>query len=167
MLNSTQPTPATWVGAFSFRAHPTYNWHCLIWQAASLQAHGATFGSNRYFSGSFSPCRLCWQCRESSSMPAAATLQQQPRFTQRLALKETALHTHYTLSAIPSALIWEHPVAPLGNMMLFVDMKGKAIPELSAGKGRIFLFSKASRVLEPELFTALTWEKVEIKSVSC
>lgn len=51
--------------------------------------------------------------------------------------------------------------------MLLVDMKGKAIPELSAGKGRIFLSSKAIRVLEPELFTALTWEKVEIKSVNC
>lgn len=29
---------------------------------------------------------------------------------------------------------------PAGNMMLLVDMKGKAIPELSAGEGRIFLF---------------------------
>lgn len=56
---------------------------------------------------------------------------------------------------------------PAGNMMLLVDMKGKAIPELSAGEGRIFLFWKASRVLEPELFTALTREKVEIKSVNC
>lgn len=97
VLDSTHPTLATWVGAFSFRAHPTYNWHCLIWQAASLQAHGATFGSNRYFAGWFSPCRLCWHCQESPGVPAAATLQQQPRFTQRLALKGTALHTHYSL----------------------------------------------------------------------
>lgn len=34
---------------------------------------------------------------------------------------------------------------PAGNMMLLVDMKGKAIPELSAHEDRVVLFWKASR----------------------
>ena len=152
-------------GCFFLQSTPNLQLASLIWQAVSLQAHGATFSSDRYFPDSFSPCSLCWRCQESPSVPAAATLAETTLLYTKTGTeaKGMALCAPCNpLSAIPSALIWEHPVAPLGIWCCWWTWKVRQYLSCQHVRTEFFFSEKQAESRSPNS-TALTWEKAEIR----